>query len=81
MDVWISCLKLYKKFINKSFIVFTHKNVYSFVIINKRFKNTEGEIKNGKSRETGTKWYTIRRQTKQKYNTISVGYYEQAKRS
>ena len=81
MDVWISCIKLYKKFTNKSFMVFTHKNVSSFVIINKRFKNTEGEIKNGKSRETGTKWYTRRRQRKQNYNTTSVGHNEQAKAS
>jgi len=38
-------------------------------------ENSEGEIKNGQSRETGNIGYTRRRQRKQKYNTICVGHY------
>ena len=35
-------------------------------------ENTEGTIKNGKSRETGKIGYTRRRKIKQKHNTIWV---------
>jgi len=38
-------------------------------------ENTEGTIKNGQSRETGNIGYTIRRKTKQKYNTMYVGHH------
>ena len=38
-------------------------------------ENTEGAIKNGQSRETGNIEHTIRRQTKQKHNTICVGHH------
>jgi hypothetical protein len=39
-------------------------------------ENTEGAIKNGQSRETGNiLWYTKRRKTKQKHNTISIGHH------
>ena len=38
-------------------------------------ENTKGAIKNGQSRETGNIRYTIRRQTKQKHNTIYVGHH------
>ena len=38
-------------------------------------ENTEEAIKNGQSRETGNIWYTKRRQTKQKHNTICVGHH------
>ena len=31
-----------------------------------------GQSKKGQSRETGNKWYTSRRQTTQKHNTIGV---------
>lgn len=78
MDVWISCVKLYKKFTNKSFMVFTYRNVCSFVIINALRIPKRGR---GKSRATSTKWYTRQRQRKQTYNTISGGHYEEAKRS
>jgi hypothetical protein len=37
-------------------------------------ENTEGAIKNGKSRETGSTVYTKGWQTKQKHNTICVGH-------
>jgi hypothetical protein len=41
--------------------------------------NTEEAIKNGQSGETGNIGYKRRRQTKQKHNTICVGYhYSQA---
>jgi hypothetical protein len=36
-------------------------------------ENTEGEIKNGHSRETGKTWYTRRKKTKLKHNTICIG--------
>jgi len=35
--------------------------------------NTEGAIKYWQSRETSNIWYTRRRKTKQKHNTICVG--------
>ena len=35
-------------------------------------ENPKGAIKKGKSRETGNIGYTIRRQAKQKHNTICV---------
>jgi hypothetical protein len=38
-------------------------------------ENAEGAIKNGQSRETGNIGYTIRRQTKQKHNTICAGHH------
>jgi len=38
-------------------------------------ENTKGAIRKGQSRETGSIWYTRRRQTKQKYNTICVGHH------
>jgi hypothetical protein len=38
-------------------------------------ENTERPIKNGKFRVTGSIEYTIRRKTKQKYNTICVGHH------
>jgi hypothetical protein len=38
-------------------------------------ENTEGAIKNGQSRETGSIGYTRRRKTKQQYNTICVGHH------
>jgi hypothetical protein len=37
--------------------------------------NTEGEIKNGQSRDTGNIGYTRQIKTKQKYNTICVGHH------
>ena len=46
------------------------------------FENTEGEIKNGQSRETGNIGFTRRRQTKQKHNTLCVGnHYMQTNRN
>jgi len=36
-------------------------------------ENTDGLIKNGQSRETGSIGYTRRRQAKQKHNAICVG--------
>ena len=38
-------------------------------------EKTEGVIKNGQARETGNQWYTGRRNTKPKHNTISVGHH------
>jgi len=39
-------------------------------------ENTEGAIKNGQSKETDNIiGYTVRRQTKEKHNTICVGHY------
>ena len=38
-------------------------------------ENTEEAINNGQSRETSNIVYTRQRQTKQKHNTICVGYY------
>ena len=38
-------------------------------------ENTEGAVKKGKSRETDNTGYTRRRKTKQKHNTICVGYH------
>jgi hypothetical protein len=38
-------------------------------------KYTQGEIKNGLSRETGNIGYIRRRKTKQKHNTICFGHY------
>jgi hypothetical protein len=38
-------------------------------------ENTEGEIKNGQSRETGDIVYTRRRKTKQKLHTVCVGHH------
>jgi hypothetical protein len=38
-------------------------------------ENTEGTIKNGQCRKTGSIGYTRRRQTKQKHNTICVGHH------
>ena len=38
-------------------------------------ENTELEIKNQQSIETGNTWYTRRRKTKQKHNAICVGYH------
>ena len=37
---------------------------------NKQLENTEGAIKNGKSRETGNKGYTRRRTKYELYTTI-----------
>ena len=43
-------------------------------IIEKTLENTEGTIKNGHSRETGsTGRHTRRRKTKQKHNTTCIG--------
>ena len=41
-------------------------------------ENNEGAIKNGQYRETGNIWYTRRRQTKQKRNTLCVGHHYNA---
>jgi hypothetical protein len=38
-------------------------------------ENIEGAIKNEQSRETGNIWYTRRRPTQQKHNTICVGHH------
>jgi len=38
-------------------------------------ENTEFAIKNGKSRENGNIGYTRRKKTKQKHNTLCVGYH------
>jgi hypothetical protein len=38
-------------------------------------ENTEGAIKKGQSRETGSTGYTRRRSTNQKLNTICVGHH------
>ena len=45
------------------------------VCIEQTLENTERPIKNGKFRVTGSIEYTIRRKTKQKYNTIYVGHH------
>ena len=37
-----------------------------------KLENTEVAIKNGQSRETGNIYYTRRRQTKRKHNTVYV---------
>ena len=37
--------------------------------------NTEGEMKNGQSEETGNIGYTSRRKQKQKHNTTSDGHH------
>jgi len=43
-------------------------------------ENTEGAMKTGQSRETGSIWYTRRRKAKQKHNAMCVGHhYEQPK--
>jgi hypothetical protein len=39
-------------------------------------RNTEGPIKNGQSRETGSMGYTGGRKTKQKHNTMNAPLYE-----
>ena len=38
-------------------------------------ENTEGTIKHGQSKETGNIGHTRRRKTKQKHNSICVGYH------
>ena len=38
-------------------------------------ESAEGTITNGQYRETGNIWYTRRRKTKQKHNTICVGHH------
>ena len=54
--------KIYKTLIKKLFL-------YSCISVNKRYN-----IPNGPSRETGSKGYTSRRQTKQQHNAICVGH-------
>jgi len=43
--------------------------------IKQMLENTEGEIKNGQSRETGNIGHTRRRNTTQKHNTICAGHH------
>ena len=42
---------------------------------NNKRQRSEGEIKNGQSRETANIWYTWRRKAKQKHNTTCVGHH------
>jgi len=47
-----------------------YQNRVNWLIMYINLENTEGVIKNGKSRETGNIGYTVRRKTKQKHSTI-----------
>jgi hypothetical protein len=49
--------------------------LFFFVLCTLCCQYTQGEIKNGLSRETGNIGYIRRRKTKQKHNTICVGHH------